>query len=456
MATSKPSVSSTSIACVAALALVLSACALAAIGPLAERPATGLALFAIAGAAWCAAAGVITRSALSMRVVVAVALVLRCAAFASQLELSGDVHRYVFEGLTTLSGRSPYGYSPNAPELEDLRARFPVLSASVNHPHVPAAYPPVVQAIGAAAATIADEPAGARSVLALRVAFALADVALIFVLASLLRRRGLDPRLALVWGWSPLVAFEFAGSGHFDSAGILALVAALHAGPASAGIAAFAAAVLVKYVPLAAWPSFARGAFWKRSLVLVALCAASAVPFLFLEGAERGFFRGLSEYGFRWESTSLVHRFVEQAFVGRYVYDESSTDPRRLARLVELVLWASAIAWAAWRVRDPIVGARIGLGAWIVLSPTLHPWYVAWLVPFAAFGGARAWMWLAAAAPLLYAPLALARPGEPWREPVWLWPLVALPFFALLVVDVVRGRAALSQTSPPRHPARPR
>lgn len=456
MSASKPSVNATSIACAAAVALVLATCALAAIGPLAARPVTGLVLFAVASAAWCAALGVITRTTLSMRVVVVVALVLRGAAFAADLELSDDIHRYVFEGLTTLSGRSPYGFSPNAPELSGLREHFPALFSSVNHPHVPAAYPPVVQAIGAAAATLADEPAGARSVLALRIAFALADVASIFVLAALLRRRGLDPRLALIWAWSPLVAFEFAGSGHFDSVGILALVAALHAGPASAGVVAFAAAVLVKYVPLAAWPTFARGAWLTRSIVLVLVCAASALPFLFLEGAERGFFRGLSEYGFRWESTSLVHRFVERAFTGRYAYDESSTDPRRLARLVELALWASAVGWAAWRVRDPIVGARIGLGAWIVLSPTLHPWYVTWLVPLAAFGGGRAWIWLAAAAPLLYAPLAFARPGEAWREPSWLWPVVALPFFVFLVVDVVRGRAALSREGAARHPARPR
>lgn len=454
--TSKPSVSATSIAWSAAIALVGASCALAALGPLVEHPARGLWLFAIAGLAWCAALGVITRSALSMRAVVAIAVVLRCAAFAAELELSGDVHRYVFEGLTTLSGRNPYGFAPDAPELAELRARFPVLAASVNHPHVPAAYPPVVQAIGVASAAIADEPAAARSVIALRAAFAAADLALVFVLASLLRRRGLDPRLALAWAWSPLVAFEFAGSGHFDSVGILALVVALHARSSTGGVAAFAAAVLVKIVPLAAWPSFARGAWLRRSLVLVALCAASVVPFLFLEGAGRGFLRGISEYGFRWESTSLVHRFVERAFAGHHLYDESSTDPRRLARLVELALWAAAVGWAAWRVRDPILGARIGLGAWIVLSPTLHPWYVAWLVPLAAFGGARAWIWLAAAAPLLYAPLAFARAGEPWREPEWLWPLVALPFFALLAVDVVRGRAALSRTSPPRHPARPR
>ena len=71
--------------------------------------------------------------------------------------------------------------------------------------------------------------------------------------------------------------------------------------------------------------------------------------------------------------------------------------------------------------------------AFLVLTPTLHPWYLTWIVPFLALRQSRAWIWLAAVAPLLYWPLEGWRTEAVWHEPLWLWPLVAVPFWALLL-----------------------
>ena len=63
----------------------------------------------------------------------------------------------------------------------------------------------------------------------LRGFFALTDLLVLLPLALLARRSGASrvaPAL-VAWGWSPLVVLEFAGAGHFDSLGILALLAAL-------------------------------------------------------------------------------------------------------------------------------------------------------------------------------------------------------------------------------------
>jgi hypothetical protein len=182
------------------------------------------------------------------------------------------------------------------------------------------------------------------------------------------------------------------------------------------------------------------------------ICAAGFAPLLFLQGTFHGLFSGLGEYAFRWESGSLVHRWIEPVFSRWFERDESWSDPRRLARASEAVLWLS-IAWAVTRrERDALRGTAALIGAWLVLSPTLHPWYLCWILPFLALGSptgaSRAWLWTILAAPLLYWPLGAWRRAGVWVEPAWLWPVFALPFFGLLLAAWWERRRGLDR--PPR------
>jgi hypothetical protein len=107
-----------------------------------------------------------------------------------------------------------------------------------------------------------------------------------------------------------------------------------------------------------------------------------------------------------------------------------------------LVLWA-LVALRAWRRGHSAWHASFVLvGAFLVLTPTLHPWYLTWIVPFLAVQPSWAWRVLVALVPLSYWPLAAWRHEGVWREPAWLWPLVALPFLALLLAELVHRRGA--------------
>ena len=241
-----------------------------------------------------------------------------------------------------------------------------------------------------------------------------------------------------------MLATEFAGSGHCDSLGVALLMSALllliSAGRNAARELVFGAllagAILVKYIPLVVLPALMRDRHrWRLWLAALVPCVLAFVPFLFLAGSARGLLDGLAEYGFRWEASNLVYRFLEAPFAAHFAFDESWTDPRRLGRLCAAAVWLvfAIVIWTRrWNVLRS-TGAVIG--AWLVISPTLHPWYLAWMAPFVALRPASAWCWLLAAAPLLYWPLAEWQLGGKWVEPAWLWPLLALPFFALLLRD---------------------
>ena len=441
---------------IATLALVACVAALAFLGPWREAPGAGLALFLAAGAAWWGTTWCAERTPPAPVVVCAVALLLRVLALASHLELSDDAYRYVWEGELVTRGISPYAWSPDDPALAAVRAERSDLFPRVSHPEVPAVYPPLVQGCAALAvqgARVLDLDRVDGPISILRVFLSVVDLLVLWPLVRLARGSGRPSAALVAWGFSPLVAFECAGSAHFDVLGIACLLAALAAlaradvrpGAGRDAVASgwLAAAIAVKYLPVLVLPWPGTRARAVRRIGLTALCVAlSFAPFLFLLGGDRGFLGGLSHYRDRWEAASLVFRFVHRATAAVFEPSDGWTDPGRLARALV------ALAWLAWailvvvRVRERVRGAGLLIAGYLVLTPTLHPWYLVWMLPFVAWSGSRAWTWLVVVAPVLYAPIATWQLEGRWIEPAWVWPVVALPFFALLILGARIPRRA--------------
>ena len=80
------------------------------------------------------------------------------------------------------------------------------------------------------------------------------------------------------------------------------------------------------------------------------------------------------------------------------------------------------------------------MGGFLLLTPTLHPWYLAWIVPFLALRPMLGWSLLVALAPLLYWPLARWRAEGVWSEPGWLWPVLVLALLGGGVFEILRAR----------------
>jgi hypothetical protein len=346
---------------------------------------------------------------------------------------SDDVWRYAWEGEVVLDGRSPYAFAPDAPELAALRARLPELASHVNHPDVPAVYPPLAQACGVATALLVHgvglEPGGA-SVWILRAIYLGADLLLLLSILRAQQAGRLPPGAAVLWGWCPLVCLEFAGSGHLDSLGILFLLLALLAvelRSASASLWCGLGASL-KFLPLLLLPWLGRTLAPGRRLLLAALAlgvlALGYLPFLCLAGGARGFGSGLHEYGERWESASLVYRWVEPRVLAQLGSGTPFEDVRHQARVIVACAWLALAGWAVWRRHDAWSGAGALVGAFLVLSPTVHPWYTLWMLPFLVRRPSLAWSWLIAGAALFY-----------WPGGAWTWWVVAPVFAALWIAE---------------------
>ena len=214
---------------------------------------------------------------------------------------------------------------------------------------------------------------------------------------------------------------------------------------AAAGAAA--AGVLSKLVPLIALPIWARQsgrpvAFLCAALSLVVL---SMLPISIAAG---GMPPGLVTYGVSWEfngpiyeplwrgldrldADDLVKRGLDElkgltdrhAFWNRfypYVY------PQLLAKLLLAGVF-SILFILAFRHRHPVGASGSVFGALILCAATVYPWYLLWMLPWAALARHRAWLALSALMPLCYLPQHSSVPLFPW-----IYLAIWAPFFLLL------------------------
>lgn len=246
---------------------------------------------------------------------------------------STDAYRYVWDGRVQLSGSSPYSHVPLDDALANLRdpilfpglspadrsgvtgpprvprdpAELAALSADdprtrINRPQVPTIYPPVAQAYFTAVAFLTPWSDGTFG---LQLAAAAIAVGLTALLATELRRRNRDPRWAILWGWSPIVALEAGSAAHIDVLAaaliVAAVITATRRAPVITGLLLGAAAA-VKLLPLLVLPAFTavRRDGLKTPLVAIGTFAASYLPHVLAVGTlVLGFLPGyLGQEGF--------------------------------------------------------------------------------------------------------------------------------------------------------------
>ncbi len=403
---------------VAASAVILCA-SMIAVGAL-DRPEhhipTFLALMAAATAAWWVAASAARGLGAGPRAVAGVlivAVIVRAVLLPAEPSLSTDVYRYVWEGRMVLHGINPYVHAPSEPALAAYRDAW---SARINHPDLVTIYPPLAQGLFALAARVHDAPVTHKAV------FVMFDLAAALVLAAHVRRgrAGLDA--LVLYAWSPLVIVETARAGHVDAVGaslLLVAVLAMARGREAGAALAMAASVLAKLAGavLAPWMLLRRRA--AGALALAALVvAAGYAPFA---SAGRGLVSSLVRYGRAWEFNGPAYRLVTATGLG-------GDTARALLGIAALVV----VFVLAARERDPVRYARRAIGAVLVLSPTVYPWYVVWLVPLLALDPSRAWMALVATVPLSYTVWMRRAAGGPWRMTPEMLVLEYGPFLALL------------------------
>lgn len=363
--------------------------------------------------------------------------------------LSDDIWRYLWDGHVQLQGINPYLHAPADPALESIRTGW---HAQVNHPDIPTIYPPLAQFFFEAAAWLGLLLGS--GVIALKLLWIGCEAGAAFLLARVARRTGRgEARVLLLFLWSPLLVVETAWSGHLEALGLLWLALllwmALPGGPwhtgadtgagttvsaIGAGITA-AFATLTKVAPAAALPPLVRRLGLPFAVAFLVTVALLYLPFV---DAGARLWAGLRTYGEHWRANPGLFLLFDLLLPGG-----------RLPRLAVAAAVLAVVGWTTIRRFDPERALFWVLGAGLILSPTLHPWYVLWILPFAALRSSVPWIFLSGLVFAGYWGAGMYQETGIWVEPPWVGGVIWLPFLGLLVRDAVVARRKKTQTSNP-------
>jgi hypothetical protein len=350
-----------------------------------------------------------------IRAVVVLGLLFRLTLLPSTPSLSDDVYRYVWDGRTQTHGINPYRYAPASAELAHLRDE--AVYERVNHGDVPTIYPPLAQLFFLGCYAIWP------SLWCLKTALVALDLLGAWFLLGLIRLRGLPSGLLLIYLWNPLVIVEVSGSGHIDILGVALLLWALLLAERGCTVRAGAAlglsflsklfpACLVPFLvcaradtPLGRPPTASGLRRVGPALAFLAVSVLGYAPYL---GVGVGVWTGLRTYAARWSFNGSVYDILCLVL---------GSD--MLARAGLGLTFGTVVVILAWRGARPVPAGSFLTALFILLSPTVHPWYLLWLVPYLALRPNPAWMGFTGLVMLSYHVLIGYAATGVWEEALW-------------------------------------
>jgi len=327
-----------------------------------------------------------------------------------------DIHRYLWDGRVQRLGYNPYVVVPNDRALDALHTPE---TRTLNNPYLSSPYPPGAQLFFRAVTAIHE------SVLTLKVAFVLCNLAIVLILLDVLRKSGQGVHWVLAYAWNPLLAIEVAGSGHIDIVGVLLLLvsfAALERRWRTIAALAFGLAVAVKLVPIVLLPLY-----WRRVRLRDATLAAVAVGLLYVPFLNHGRI-SIGSLG------TYVHsfRFNDPVFATL----ERVAGPQLVAGLAVLVGFLTAI-WM--RSKDQALSPDAfawPMAASLLCAPVVYPWYLLWMLPFVRSASTvPIILWTVSIIPTYYV-WHLRTLGRPWIVPGW---IMLLEYGAVAVTAAIIG-----------------
>ncbi len=331
------------------------------------------------------------------------AVVFRICGLAGGPFYEDDFYRYLWDAHRFATTGTPYGAAPEEFFVDPgVPVPFQGVLDGINYPELPTIYGPTTQLVFLFGYGL--QPASVTALQAVLIAVDLATVALLLRLTS--------PANVLLYAWCPLVVKEIAFTAHPDGAGVCLLLAAIvlsrnRRWPGAAVCLGLAAGAKTFGLVLA--PLVLAGARVRHWLVFGVTLAALYGPFALLGGTDLA---SLQVFARDWEFNSALYGLL------------ATVAPRFEARLVLGFAFAAFWCYYLWYTRRGAHGIPRGdwvFGALLASSPVINPWYLLWLLPFAAVYPS-VWAWTASVALLLSYVTGLNLQDyqmHPYAQPLW-------------------------------------
>ena len=367
-----------------------------------------------------------------IRQLLLVAVLARVVLLPAMPNLSDDIYRFVWDGRLLYQGYDPFAYLPSeiveGEGAIEARGIDQALFNQLNSPDYYTIYPPVNQAVFALAAWVS--PTSVRgSAVVIRLLIFAAELITLWLLLRLLNtdrrsqqkiekktqhRSGISTippfldillrriryherrpasylpptRNILLYALNPLVIVELTGNLHFEALMItfvLASVYLLQKRRLVLSGVAMAFAVCTKLLPLIALPLYLRRLGWKKAIVFYGVVGgASAALFLPLITPEliAGMRDSVGLYFQKFEFNASIYYIIREIGYHQKGYNIIQQAGRWLAisTFVGIMLYS-----LLERKRNVLAAYSWVWLIFLLLSTTVHPWYVIPLVAYTIF-----------------------------------------------------------------------
>ena len=335
-------------------------------------------------------------------IVLGFAAIFRFVTLHTDVYLSTDPYRYVWDGRVQAHGINPYRYVPSDPALAKLRDRkiYPHINRKT---YARTLYPPVAQWVFYGLTRFRE------TIRSVRVTMILCEALTAWFLVLLLRDHGLPAQRVLLYAWQPLCVWEFACGAHVDAIMLacvaLALLMHRRNRPFGTGVA-LGLAVLAKLFPLVLLPALWRRWRWdwRMPAAFAATIFLGYLPYT-VTYSVRGALGFLPGYTSEEGMGSGERFYLENMLPSGFLLGHGIV-PNHVFLGLMAGVFAAVAAWAYWKppADDRSDVRRCALVAALVLG-TLSPavdWYFAWLTVFLPLLGEAWLMWIPTVSFVLY------------------------------------------------------
>ena len=304
---------------------------------------------------------------------------------------------------------------PTVPKL------FQGILDQINNPGLATIYAPVTQLVFLLGYHLS--PGSVTALQAILIVFDLATIALLFRLTS--------AGNVMLYAWCPLVVKEIAFTAHPDGVGVCFLLAAIVLSRKSRwktasiclGMAAATKVFALLLVPLVLLRAAPR--YWMLS---AAVFLGLYAPFVLSGGTDM---QSFAVFAREWEFNSALFGLLTIAL--------GAFETKLILGLAFASFWIFYSARYRKSEADTIPRGDWIYGALLAVSPVINPWYLLWLLPFAAIFP-TAWAWTASLAVLASYITGLNLNDYamgPYQQPIWVRPLEFTPIVLAAGYDVV-------------------
>ena len=351
-----------------------------------KTPPAGADLFDFLGGYWCVAAVIVvywfwlraSQVELSFKSVFLWAVLFRLIGVWGSPILEDDFYRYLLDGCLFVSTGSPYGIAPSSLFIDNtLSPACEATLSGVNNPDLATIYAPLLQYVFGLSHLLSPS-----NINILQLIMVIFDLTVIWLLG-----RCAPASHVLLYAWCPLALKEFAFTAHPDVIGACLLLAAFIARKNSRTAVAcmlVGLAICAKIFALLALPFFLYRQplrYWGITFGTIALLYS---PFL-LQGQT---------------DMPVLGIFVEHWNFNPFLFDLVRVFLSDLpARVLCAVLFLTWLGFYFIKYNRQCSSTEIPrmdwvFGMFLLFSPVVNPWYLVWLLPYAALRPS-CWAWAA-------------------------------------------------------------